>query len=198
MKFIFFFFVASIFGPAMTQAQELSNVLGVCHVDGKYSLTHDDFLDEGADQVLATGSKVIKIYLAPVRYPWNSAWPKDIKDLRELAQTPYYQSVFSKPFTTYIITAYSIGLGDNYWTTAITDAQRAEETRQFHDLTEYLLTTYKGTGKTFVLQQWEGDWAIRGNHEPGYDESYQPQATGDRRHDSVDQRPPGRDCSGSQ
>jgi hypothetical protein len=190
MKYICLLVIASFFCTASAQAQDLSNVLGVCHVDGKYFLTNEDYLNEGADQVLATGSKVLKIYLSPERYPWNSNWPKDVHSLRELAQSPYYQSVFAKPFTTYIITAYSVGLGDNYWITAISDEQKASETKQFHDLTEYLLTTYKGTGKTFVLQQWRlGD-------------ARQPRArlrrqlpTGSNRHrwhDPVDQRPPGR------
>jgi hypothetical protein len=162
---------------SISQAQDLSDVLGICHVDGKYFLTHDDYLDEGANQVLATGSKVLKIYLAPGRYPWNSAWPKDFKDLRSIAQSPYFQSIFNRPFTTYIMTAYCVGHDDHYWVTGITDEQKAEETRQFHDLTEYLLTTYKGTGKTFVLQHWEGDWALRNGHKPDYDPTYQPDQT---------------------
>lgn len=47
----------------------------------------------------------------------------------------------------------------------------AAETQQFADLTSYLLPTYMGTGLTFVLEQWEGDWAARcgsynkGNHQ---------------------------------
>lgn len=177
MKCLPLLLVVSCLSASLARADDLSNVLGICHVDGKYFLTHEDFLDEGADQVLATGSKVLKIYLTPGKYPWNSNWPNNIRDLRELVQTPYYQSVFSKPFTTYVLTAYSIGMGDNYWTHSISDEQKAGETRQFHDLSQYLLTTYKGTGKTFVLQQWEGDWAIRGDHQPAYDVSYEPDQT---------------------
>lgn len=153
------------------------DVFGIAHVDGKYFLTREDFLDEGADQVLATGSKVLKIYLAPKRYPWNSDWPRDVKSMVELAQTPYYKSVFAKPFHTYIITAYSVGRGDNYWTDGITSAQAADETRQFYELTRYLLTTYKGTGKTFVLQHWEGDWAMRRGAPKPYDADYNPTET---------------------
>lgn len=62
------------------------DVFGIAHVDGKYFLTREDFLDEGADQVLATGSKVLKIYLAPKRYPWKSDWPKGMKSMVQLAQ----------------------------------------------------------------------------------------------------------------
>jgi len=68
---------------------EPSEVFGVAHVDGKYFLTTEDFLDEGADQILATGSKVIKLYLDPRRYPWNSSWPKDIQSLAQMALASY-------------------------------------------------------------------------------------------------------------
>jgi hypothetical protein len=140
------------------------DVIGVTHVAGKYHLTDKDFLNEGADQILALGSRVIKLYLAGARrdYPFNTNWP-EVKTLVELAQTPQYAAVFRKPFTTYILTTYSAGRGEHYWRKGVTDAERADETRQFYELAKHFLTTYRGTGKTFVLQHWEGDWAVRGN-----------------------------------
>lgn len=154
-----------------------ANVFGVAHVDGKYFLAKEDFLDEGADQILATGSKVIKLYLTPRRYPWNSQWPGNISSLVEMAQTPYFRSVFSKPFSTYILTAYAFGREDHYWSEGISSEQAADETRQFHDLTKYLLTAYKGTGKTFILQHWEGDWALRHGSLKPYDPTFVPSPT---------------------
>ena len=158
-------------------AADLRDVFGVAHVDGKYFLTNGDYLNEGADQVLATGSRVIKLYLTPVRYPWNSTWPTNVKSLAEMAQTPYFRTAFAKPFSTIILTAYSIGRKDHYWTTEITPADEADETRQFHDLSKYLLTTYKGSGKTFVLQHWEGDWALRDLDGHTYQKEFTPPQT---------------------
>jgi len=40
-----------------------------------------------------------------------------------------------------------------------TASQLKEETEQFKELTEHLLTTYKN--KRFILQIWEGDWELR-------------------------------------
>lgn len=158
----------------VSQPRDPADVFGVAHVDGKYYLTSEDFLDEGADQVLTTGSRVIKLYLTPKRYPWNSDWGTSPHSLVEMAKRPYFQSVFSKPFKTYILTAYSMGRGDHYWVTGISAEQAQDETRQFYDLTKYLLTTYRGTGKTFVLQHWEGDWALRSHSPKHYDATYVP------------------------
>ena len=154
------------------RAGDLSNVLGITHIDGKYYNTTEDYLDEGADQVLETGSRVLKIemdHYTNTKYPWNSTWPSSFTSLEQMAQLPYFQSVFSKPFSTYVITAYSPGVGDfeDYWyrgtsaSNGATAANLAKETQQFHDLTKYLMQTYKGSSKTFVLSNWEGDYAMR-------------------------------------
>ncbi len=169
--------VLSAMAAGASPAVAPEDVFGVAHVDGKYFLTQEDFLDEGADQILASGSKVIKLYLTPRRYPWNSQWPGKISSLVEMAQTPYFRSVFSKPFHTYILTAYAFGREDHYWSDGVSSQQAADETRQFRDLTKYLLTAYKGSRKTFVLQHWEGDWALRHGSSKPYDPEFIPSPT---------------------
>lgn len=137
--------------------------LGVAHVKGRYHFSNGDFLNEGADRVLELGSRVLKVWFMarPERdYPFNSRWPK-VKSLVELAETPYYRALFAKPFTTFILETYSFGRDDHYWRRGITPAEMEDETRQFQELTAYLLKTYRGQNKTFVLQNWEGDWGIR-------------------------------------
>lgn len=177
--------IAAVLGIGLlassARGADLADVLGVAHVDGKYFLTHKDYVDEGADQVLATGSRTIKLYLVPSRYPWNTHWPAELHSLAEIAQAPSFRSVFEKPFHTYILTCYSVGRDDHYWTNGITPEQQADETNQFYELSKYLLTTYKGTGKTFVLQHWEGDWALRDTVVDGkkrtYDKEFLPTDT---------------------
>jgi len=150
-------------------ARELPDVLGVTHVAGRYYLTDKDFLNEGADQVLALGSRVIKVWFYGKRheppmaaYSYNSQWP-DVDSLVEGARIPYFRQLFGKPFTTYILVVTSLGRDDGYWRNGITDEQKRDEQRQFYELAKHLLTEYRGTGKTFVLQHWEGDWMARGN-----------------------------------
>lgn len=155
-------------------ADNLGDVLGVVHINGQYSFGPSDFLDQGADQVLATGSRVIKLEMGTAyatKYQWNCDWPK-CSTLTELAKTPYFKSVFGKPFKTYIITTYSLSIPgasrtDEYWLKGITPEQEAAETQSFYDLCRYLMQIYNGTGKTFIFEQWEGDWALRsGGAEP--------------------------------
>jgi len=150
-------------------ARDIRDTVGVVHVAGRYHLTDEDFLNEGADQILALGSRVIKVWFYGKRhehpdgvYPYNSEWPK-ADSLVEGAQTPYYRELFDKPFTTYILVVTALGRDDGYWRNGISDEQKADEQRQFYELTKHLLTAYKGAGKTFVLQHWEGDWMVRGN-----------------------------------
>ena len=159
---------------AQTPAPSRETIIGVTHVGGTYNLgnTTQDYLSQGADQILEMGSKTIKLWLntPKTKYPFNSPdWPDKYGSLVEIAQHPYYRRIFDKPFKTYILVTYSLGRDEHYFTHGITDEQALDENRQFHDLTQYLLKTYAGTGKTFVLQHWEGDWAIRGHYKPEVD-----------------------------
>jgi hypothetical protein len=71
---------------------------------------------------------------------------------------------------------FSTGRREGYFRNGLTAEQKADEQRQFYELAKHLLTTYKGTGKTFILQHWEGDWLIRGNFDANAD--LQPKAIG--------------------
>jgi len=150
--------------PAKHTPEQLRDIIGVTHVSGQYYLTDKDFLNEGADQILALGSRVIKVWFDKPSdsYRFNSQWPQ-ADSMVEIAQSPYFRKLFDKPFTTYILMCFSIGRPGGYFRDGLTDEQRADEQKQFYELAKYLLTTYKGSGKTFVLQHWEGDWLIRGN-----------------------------------
>jgi hypothetical protein len=134
---------------------------------------------DGAAAVASMGSKTLKLALFSPKgnYPWNSpAWPEDksFKTMLEVAQHPYYRTLWQMPeITTYVLIAYSTvggaaGGDISYWTKGITEAQVAEETSQFLACAQFLLEEYGAEGKTFVFENWEGDWASRAG---GYDPS---------------------------
>lgn len=138
---------------------------GVTHVDGKYGFTQDNFLIEGSARISTFGSDAIFIYMEPnfrSHYPDKSNapfWPAgDLQSLTELAQTAPYKALFSMPFKTYVLTAYGFAAQDDVQNFATDPTLAAREEQEFYDLTRYLLTTYAGTGKTFILKHWEGDY----------------------------------------
>lgn len=159
-------------GECQRATRNLRDAFGVTHAHGRYHLTDKEFLIEGADQIAALGARVIKLYLVvpPKCYPFNTDWPR-VNTLVDLARTPQYRAVFAKPFSTIILTVYSVGHPDHYWIHGVSDAQAGDETRQFYELARHLLTEYRESGKTFVLQHWEGDWAVRGSFDRKKDPS---------------------------
>src|SRR2546423_824517 len=133
-------------------------VVGVAHVAGKYNFTDEGFLNEGADQLHELGCRVIKVWMTHLQrsYPFNSAWPK-VESLKEMAQTIDFKRLFDSPFETFILEAFCPSRWDDYWLKGMSAVDVDAEMREFDEFTAYLLETYKESGKTFVLQNWEGD-----------------------------------------
>ena len=155
--------LAAAVPAAPARAVDTRDVLGVAHVAGRYSFGTEDFLNEGADRLLDLGTRVIKVWfsLDPASsYPFNSDWGPNPANLVELAQKPYYQALFAKPFHTYVLVVLTASGGPEF-IDGMTADEVAAEHDQMYQLTRYLLTTYAGTGKTFILQNWEGDHLLR-------------------------------------
>ena len=145
---------------ALLHGRKISDILGVTHVSGKYALTEKPFLIEGAEAVHTLGAKVLKLWFYSIyekQYGWHSDWPKDVPDLEALAKTPYYEAVFAMPFHTLVLETAEIGMRDNFWQQGLSDTDKQKVHDQAYRLARHLLTRYRGTGKTFVLQNWEAD-----------------------------------------
>jgi hypothetical protein len=149
-----------------------AQVLGVSHVAGKYNFTDEDFLNEGADVLHEMGCRVIKVWLSALKrsYPFNSTWPEKVDSLVEMARIEYFRKLFDKPFDTYVLETFSPRRKDDYWRGGMSPDQIESEKGEMNDLAAHFLETYKESGKTFILQNWEGDWALRGGA-PGTDPS---------------------------
>lgn len=144
----------------------LSEIIGTAHVRGGYYLTKKDYLNEGADQVLALGSKVIKVWFhngketPAVTYPYNSTWPQ-AQTLVQCAELPYWRALFHKPFKTYILQVMATGHEEYYWLDGMTPEQQRDEQRQMYELAKHFLVAYRGTGKTFIFSNHETDWHLK-------------------------------------
>ena len=142
--------------------KEIRDIVGSSHVRGMYNFTDKDYLNEGADVLLEMGSRVIKLWLHDdlnVWYPFNSQWPK-MNDLVDMVKMPYYREALAKPFTTIIFETYAPGREIHYYRYGMKPEDIEWEKTRIYDLAKHLLTEYKNTGKTFIIQNWEGDWIL--------------------------------------
>lgn len=143
--------------------------VGITHVAGSYVTgSESSFVLAGAQRIAELGVGTIKVYMTPeYRTKYPEAWDEGISDLRSLAQSRQFRALFAMPFHTYVITTYGFSMGvDHPWRYENNPARLAAEAAELEALTSYLLTTYAGSGKTFILQNWEGDWAMLGGYDP--------------------------------
>eukprot|EP00730_Choanoeca_flexa_P007938 TRINITY_DN12415_c4_g3_i12.p1 TRINITY_DN12415_c4_g3~~TRINITY_DN12415_c4_g3_i12.p1 ORF type:complete len:483 (+),score=58.73 TRINITY_DN12415_c4_g3_i12:1473-2921(+) len=149
------------------QPSSLKARLGVTHWNGCYNRSTAPFLLDGSNKIKSLGFKTIKLALTKPasNYIWNSHWPADDswRSVAEIANHSYYRAVFEDPaFSVYVLETFStVSIQDNnYFRHGVTAAQIQEEEEQFHQLSRLFMHLYPN--KRFILQNWEGDWAIRG------------------------------------
>jgi len=143
-------------------------ILGTQTIGAKYQFTDKTRLVETAERILELGSNILKICLDK-RYADLYALPKreDIQSLTDLAtKEPSFKAVFDMPFTYYFLWAYRFGPGR--WADGLSAPE--SEYREIYDLARYLLERYQGSGKTFFIGHWEGDWHLHA----GYDRKRDP------------------------
>jgi len=144
--------------------RDFNDRVGAAHVAGRYNLTEKPFLIEGAEKLLALGSRLGKFWFMPGscrnNYPFNSQW-ETYSTLVDLAQSGYFQQIFALPFSTFILeTDITI-----HWPTPGREPSSnslAEVTQAYFDLTAYFYRLFRDRKVTVILQHWEGDWLLRG------------------------------------
>ncbi|MGE5112699.1 MAG: hypothetical protein ACM3JB_17675 [Acidobacteriaceae bacterium] len=145
---------------------------GVAHIDGRYGFTQNNFLVEGGSTLRSFGDTGIFVYLYPgfrTSYPDKAtvSWPATTPtSLTQLAQTTPYKQLFGMGFKVIVLTTLTFSNGgDNVLNFNVDPTAAAREEQEMYDLTTYLLTHYKGSGKTFILKNWETDQlALQGDN----------------------------------
>lgn len=151
--------------PTTPKEISMGDIVGATHVGGRYHFTTRPFLKEGSDRILEMGSNSIKLWLnnAPGRnYHYNTNWGaylRDVRSVTDLIKTPYYQEVLNLPFNTIVLMTTEFSVPD--WKSGMTEGKAAPVRAELQELTEYLLTEFRGTGKTFIITNWETDNNIR-------------------------------------
>lgn len=142
-----------------------ADVLGFVHAGGQYNFTEQPYLTEGANLIARDiGSHVIKLFLGSDiadQYSFNETWGSH-DSLADLVQEDEIDAVFSRAdLNTYIIVTYEMDRLQWDSTAAVSQSELERVQKEFSDLTTHLIRAYNDTGKTFVLQNWEGDNELR-------------------------------------
>lgn len=148
-----------------TIPEDIKYRIGATHVDGKYFLTDKPFIIEGAEKLSDLGYGILKLWFdikggTAKGYEYNSEWNVSKQtSLKELAMHPYYQECFNMPFKTFSL---CVNQHFPYNRTDSVSEWMVVVEQNIYELSKYLLKTYKDKEITFILQNWEGDWLLRG------------------------------------
>ena len=144
--------------------------VGVAHVAGLYNYpgVAGSQLTEGCDAVWALGARTITLWATSaytVKDYTRQTFTGTATTLKTLFQLPQYAAALARSWEQVILTCYTFannpgGVVTNQWRVDPSAAFMQAEYDELREAAEYLLTTYNGTGRTFVLKTWEGDWAL--------------------------------------
>jgi hypothetical protein len=137
------------------------DILGATHVGGKYYFTDKPYLVEGCTKLNELGFGVCKLwfYKNQTGYSYNSDTSmKNAITLKQMAEHPQFKEVFAMSFSTFVLSTSA-----NQVKMLDADAAGLEkEEQEYYELSLYLLQQYQNRKVNFILENWEGDWIVRG------------------------------------
>jgi hypothetical protein len=138
-------------------------VLGTQTFGITYQFTSKNSLVETAEAIRRLGSNAIKFFAGRgAAGQYRMTLPPAIASLTALVRDePSFRAVLDMPFAHYVLWAYTFA--DDDWRHGLSAERRDAVYREFNEFCAYLLTAYRGSGKTFYLGHWEGDWTLLGH-----------------------------------
>lgn len=138
-----------------------STAIGTQTIGVRYQFTEEGALLETAREIQRMGADTLKISVGP-KYQENYRMEKDpaIRSILDLVLTkPDFAQVFDLPFRNVMLWVYPFSdRMSAFYRGEIPPHEADAIYREIYDFTAHLLKTYSGTGKTFFLGNWEGDW----------------------------------------
>lgn len=169
-------FAAETESPATDteEARSAEDKIGVTITGGYYEFDPSvSCLEDGANRIQEMGAKVIKLWLSEQTlaecYPYNTDWSQwEINNCVDILKTDYFQNVLNMDFQTYIFETHPFDSTQDLktvdWTDGMTEEDKVRTEEEMYQITKYLMIQYVGSGKEFVLQNWEGDNALDARH----------------------------------
>jgi hypothetical protein len=127
-----------------------------------YKFTEKPTLLETAERIITMGSNVLKISLNPIE--GETEIPETFRlasPLTLVTEEPTLKAALDMDFTYILLWVTTPHVN---WADGMSEAELEMEYKSMKELSEYLLTHYKGSGKKFYLGHWEGDWLLLGNY----------------------------------
>jgi hypothetical protein len=158
------FIAASIAVSLLAHAERkapFSLSVGTQTIGVRYQFTDEPALVETAKEIMAMKSDILKFALTP-KYQDDYRMERDeriecLVDL--LTYKESYLEVMDMPFRNFIIWVYPFSDQLSAFYEGKIPKEEAEGMYQeIYDLTRFLLKRYSGTGKSFFMGNWEGDW----------------------------------------
>lgn len=150
-----------------------SLVVGTQVIGPKYQFTDQPALTEMAKAIEELGSDTLKLSVSR-KYDKVYHIERDprIKSVRDLvSMEPSFKAAFDMPFRNIMFWLYPFSdTLKSFRKGSISQAESDQIYREIYDFTAYLLKTYSGSGKSFFIGNWEGDWHTI----PGFDAKLAP------------------------
>ncbi len=141
-----------------------STAVGTQTIGVRYAFTDDGALVETAKAIEELGCDTLKIAFTP-KYSDDYMMSPDpeIKTALDLVhRKPDFRQVLDMPFRNIMLWLYPFADRKTaFFEGHIPQAEADGIYREIHDFTSFLLKTYSGSGKSFFIGNWEGDWHLQ-------------------------------------
>lgn len=152
-----------------------STSVGTQTISAAYKFTDDTHLVETAKEILRMGGDTLK-FTVSTYYDEAYYLERDDKTYKTaldlISKHPSYVEVLDMPFRNMMFWLYPMS---ETWTAfdtgRIPEAEAKASYKEIYDVTAYLLKKYSGSGKSFYIGNWEGDWHLTGNYDYDNDAS---------------------------
>jgi hypothetical protein len=138
-----------------------STAVGTQTIGVRYTFTDDDALVETAKAIQELGCDTLKIAFTP-KYTddYMMAGDPEIQSALDLLQRkPAFKQVMDMPFRNIMLWLYPFSdTKSGFFKGEIPEDEAKAIYHEIHEFTAYLLKTYSGSGKSFFIGNWEGDW----------------------------------------
>ena len=138
-----------------------STSVGTQTIGVRYQFTDERALVETAKAIQELGCDTLKIAVTP-KYADDYLMKEDpaIKSTLDLIQRkPEFKQVFDMPFRNVMLWLYPFSdKKTGFYKGFISEVEADAIYREIYDFTKYILKEYSGSGKSFFLGNWEGDW----------------------------------------